>query len=40
MCGVHWLGLILLYAGLALALAASALYVRDGLRQARDQGST
>jgi cardiolipin synthase len=40
MCGVHWLGLIMLYAGLALSIAASALYVRDGLRQAREQGST
>jgi len=40
MCGVHWLGVILLYVGLALALAASALYVRDGLAQARQQGST
>jgi cardiolipin synthase len=40
LCGVHWLALILLYAGLALALAASALYVRDGLRQAAGQGST
>ena len=39
-CGVHWLGLILLYVGLALSIAASALYVRDGLAQARQQGST
>jgi cardiolipin synthase (CMP-forming) len=28
--GVHWLALILLYVGLALALTASALYVRRG----------
>jgi cardiolipin synthase (CMP-forming) len=40
MCGVHWVALIMLYVGLALAIAASALYVRDGLRQAREQGST
>jgi hypothetical protein len=40
MCGVHWLALIMLYVGLAFAFAASALYVRDGLRQARQQGST
>jgi len=40
LCGVHWLALIMLYAGLALAFAASALYVRDGLHQARQQGST
>jgi cardiolipin synthase len=31
MAGVHWLALIMLYAGLALALIASALYVRRGL---------
>jgi CDP-diacylglycerol--glycerol-3-phosphate 3-phosphatidyltransferase len=35
MAGVHWLALSLLYVGLALALLASALYVRSGLRQAR-----
>jgi cardiolipin synthase len=40
MCGVHWLALAFLYVGLVLALAASALYMRDGLRQARAQGST
>jgi cardiolipin synthase len=31
MAGVHWLALIMLYAGLALALTATALYVRRGL---------
>jgi phosphatidylglycerophosphate synthase len=31
--GVHWLALTMLYAGLALSLLASVLYVRDGLRQ-------
>ena len=35
MAGVHWLALILLYVGLALALLASVLYVRSGLEQAR-----
>jgi cardiolipin synthase len=40
MCAVHWLALACLYVGLALALASSAQYVRDGLRQARHQGST
>lgn len=40
LCGVHWLAVICLYAGLALVIASSAQYVRDGLRQARDQAST
>jgi cardiolipin synthase len=31
MAGVHWLGLILLYAGMALALLATVMYVRTGL---------
>jgi cardiolipin synthase len=35
MAGVHWLALILLYVGLALALLATAMYVRSGVRQAR-----
>ena len=35
MAGVHWLALIMLYSGLALALTATVLYVRDGLRQTR-----
>ncbi len=35
MAGVHWLALILLYVGLALALLASVLYIRSGLQQAR-----
>ena len=38
--GVHWLALILLYVGLALALTASALYVRAGLRQVRQLSSS
>lgn len=33
--GVHWLALIMLYVGMALALTASALYVRRGVREAR-----
>ena len=36
----HWLALICLYVGLALVLGATVQYVRDGLRQARAQGST
>jgi cardiolipin synthase len=35
MAGVHWLALILLYVGLALALLATAMYVRSGVEQAR-----
>ena len=35
MAGIHGLALIMLYIGLALALLASALYVRSGVRQAR-----
>jgi cardiolipin synthase len=35
MAGVHWLALVLLYCGMALALLATVLYVRDGLRQTR-----
>jgi cardiolipin synthase len=33
MLGLHWLALIMLYAGLALALTATALYVRTGLKE-------
>jgi cardiolipin synthase len=36
MAGVHWLALILLYAGLALSLTATALYIRRGLEEARE----
>jgi cardiolipin synthase len=35
MASVHWLALIMLYVGLALALLASALYLRSGVQQAR-----
>jgi cardiolipin synthase (CMP-forming) len=38
LCGLQTLGEVLLYAGLALALMATALYVRDGRRALR--GST
>ena len=40
MCAVNWLALACLYVGLVLVLAATVQYVRDGLRQAREQGST
>jgi hypothetical protein len=33
--GVHWLAIVLLYVGMALALTATALYVRSGMAQAR-----
>ncbi|MGA9860390.1 MAG: CDP-alcohol phosphatidyltransferase family protein [Solirubrobacteraceae bacterium] len=36
MAGVHWLAVGLLYIGLALALLATVLYVRSGVRQARE----
>ncbi len=40
MLGVHWLALVLLYVGMALTLAATVLYVRSGLRQARRLSSS
>lgn len=36
MAGVHWLALVLLYCGMALALSATVLYIRDGLREIRN----
>jgi CDP-diacylglycerol--glycerol-3-phosphate 3-phosphatidyltransferase len=39
-CAVHWLALACLYVGLVLTLGSTVQYVRDGLRQARAQGST
>jgi cardiolipin synthase len=33
--GVHWLALLMLYVGMALALLATVLYVRDGVRELR-----
>ncbi len=38
MAGVHWLGLILLYVGLALTLTATLLYVRRGIAELRAGG--
>ncbi len=38
MAGVHWLALIMLYAGLVLSLTATVLYVRRGLAEAREPG--
>ena len=40
MAGLAALGEVLLYVGLALALAASVLYVRSGLRQLRAPAPT
>jgi cardiolipin synthase (CMP-forming) len=40
MAGVHWLALVLLYVGLALALIATVLYVRDGRRALQSKGSS
>ena len=40
MAGVHWLALIMLYAGLALALTASVLYLRRGLVEVRQVSSS
>jgi cardiolipin synthase len=37
MAGVHWLALVMLYCGMVLALTATALYVRDGVRQIRER---
>ncbi len=33
MAGVHWLALVMLYCGMALALSATVLYVRTGMAQ-------
>jgi len=40
LCGLRTLGEVLLYAGLALALTATALYVRDGRRALRARPSS
>jgi cardiolipin synthase (CMP-forming) len=40
MIGLHWLALVMLYVGLALSLSATALYVRRGLVQLREQRKT
>jgi cardiolipin synthase len=39
MLGIHWLALVMLYAGMALALTASALYVRRGIQESRRLGA-
>jgi CDP-diacylglycerol--glycerol-3-phosphate 3-phosphatidyltransferase len=39
-CGVDWLAHACLYVGLVLTVASTVQYVRDGLQQARVQGST
>jgi cardiolipin synthase len=38
MAGVHWLALVMLYSGMALAFTATALYIRDGVAQTRERG--
>jgi cardiolipin synthase len=40
MAGVHWLALIMLYVGLALAWTATALYVRRGVAESRKLSSS
>lgn len=39
LAGLETLGEVLLYVGLALALSATALYVRSGVRELRDSGA-
>lgn len=39
MAGVHWLALVMLYVGLMLALLATCLYVRTGLRELHQASS-
>lgn len=38
--GVHWLALVMLYVGLALALTATALYIRHGIQALRELSSS
>ena len=40
MAGVHWLALAMLYIGLVLALIASCLYVRNGLKEISEASSS
>jgi cardiolipin synthase len=40
MAGVHWLALVLLYAGLALSLTATVLYLRRGAERLREASSS
>jgi cardiolipin synthase len=37
MAGVHWLALVMLYVGMALALGASVLYVARGIQEVRNR---
>jgi len=37
MAGVHWLALVMLYVGMALALGATVAYVRRGLRELHER---
>jgi cardiolipin synthase len=39
MAGVHWLALVMLYVGLVLALSATCVYVRTGLREMHQASS-
>jgi cardiolipin synthase len=39
MAGVHWLALVTLYAGMALGLLATVLYIRRGLEDLRARQS-
>jgi CDP-diacylglycerol--glycerol-3-phosphate 3-phosphatidyltransferase len=40
MAGVHWLALVMLYAGMAFSFVATVLYVRTGVSEARRQNSS
>ncbi len=40
MVGLHWLAVVFLYAGLALSLSATALYVQHGIRESRRLSSS
>jgi hypothetical protein len=40
MAGVHVLALVLLYTGMALAFAATILYVRGGLHEVNQRSSS
>jgi cardiolipin synthase len=39
MAGVHWLALVMLYVGMALALLATAMYLRSGIAEAHGKDS-
>ena len=40
MAGIHWVALVMLYLGMALAILATVLYVRAGLAELRARGSS